>query len=166
MINLDNVLKSRDITLPRKVYIVKAMVFPAVMHGCENWTMKKTECWRTDAFELWCWRKLLRVPWTARTSNQSILKDINPEYSLDWCWSWSSNILATWCEEPTHWKRPWCWERRREWQRMIWLDSFIDSVDMSGSKLRKIVTDREARRAAVHGVAKSGTRLTWTTNNN
>jgi len=105
-------LKSRDITLPTKVHRVKAMVFPVVMYGCESWTIKKTEGRRTDSFELWCWRRLLRVPWTAMRSNQSILKEISPEYSLEGrCWSWSSNPLATWCEELTHWKRPWCWER-------------------------------------------------------
>ena len=95
-----------------KVHIVKAMVFPVVMYGCESWTIKKAECQRMDAFKLWCWKRLLRVPWTARRSKQSTLKKITPEYSWkDWCWSWSSNTLATWCKEPTHWKRPWCWER-------------------------------------------------------
>ena len=103
--------KSRDSTLPTKIYMVKAMVFPVVMYGCESWTIKKAERPRIDAFELWCWRRLWRVTWTARRSNQSILKEISPKYSLDWCWSWSSNILATWCKEPTHWKRPWCWDR-------------------------------------------------------
>ena len=110
--NQDSILKSRDITLPTKVHTVKAMVFPIVMYGCESGTRKKAECWRIDAFELWCWRRFLRVPWTAR-SNQSILKKINPEYSLEGMMmkrSWSSNILATWCKEPTHWERPWCWE--------------------------------------------------------
>ena len=110
--NLDSILKSRDITLPTKVHLVKAMVFRVVMYRCENWTIKKAECRRTDAFELWCWRRLLRVPWIARRSNQSILKEISPEYSLEGlCWSWNSNPLASWCEELTHWKRPWCWER-------------------------------------------------------
>ena len=100
--------------MPTKVCLVKAMVFPVVMSGCENWTIKKAECWRIDAVELWCWRRLLRVPWTARRSNQSILKEINPEYSLKDGWrSWSPNTLATWWEEPTHWKRPWCWERSK-----------------------------------------------------
>jgi len=95
-----------------KGHIVKAMVFPVVMYGCESWTIKKAKRQRTDTFELWSWRKLLRVSWTARRSNQSILKEINCEYSLeDWCWSWSSHILATWCEELIHWERPWCWER-------------------------------------------------------
>ena len=112
MTNLDRILKSRDITLPTKICIVKAMVFPVAMYGCESWTTKKAECRRMDAFELWCWRRLLRVPWTARRSNQSILKGISPEYSLEGrCWSWNSNPLATWCEEVTHWKRPWCWGR-------------------------------------------------------
>ena len=112
MSNLDSILKSRDITSPTKVCLVKAMVFLVVMYGCECWTTKKDECQRIDAFELWCWRKLLRVPWTARRSNQSILKEsvLNIHWK-DWCWSWSSNTLATWCEELTHWRRPWCWER-------------------------------------------------------
>ena len=110
--NLDSKLKSRDIILPTKVRLVKALVFPVVMYGRESWTIKKAERWRIDAFELWCWRRLLRVPWTARRSNQSILKEISPNiHWKDWCWSWNSNTLATWCEELTHWKRPWCWER-------------------------------------------------------
>ena len=114
MTKLDSILKSRDITLPTKVHLVKAMVFPVVMYGCESWTRKKAECWRIDAFELWCWRRLLRVPCTARRYNQSILKEISPEYSLKgWCWSWNSNTLATWYKELTHLKRPWCWERLR-----------------------------------------------------
>ena len=101
MINLDSILKSRDITWPTKVHLVKAIVFPVVMYGCESWTIKKAERWRIGAFELWCWRRLLRVPWTARRSNQSILNI----HWKDWCWSWSSNTLATWCEELAHWKR-------------------------------------------------------------
>ena len=110
--NLDSILKSRDITLPTKVRLVKAMAFPVVMYGCESCTIKKAEHWRIDAFALWCWRRLLRVPWTARRSNQSILKEIGPGCNWkDWCWSWNSNTLATWCEELTHLKRPWCWER-------------------------------------------------------
>ena len=114
MTNIDSILKSTDITLPTKVCLVKAMVFPVVMYGCESWTTKKAEHWRTDAFEQWCWRRLLRAPWTARRSNQSILKEISPEYSWkDWCWKWYSNTLSTWCEELTHLKRPWCWERLR-----------------------------------------------------
>ena len=120
MTNLDSILKSRDITLPTKVCLVKAMVFPMVMYGCESWTVKKAEHWRIDAFELWCWRRLLRVLWTARRSNHSILKEISPGCSLEgdgrkegrW-WSWNFNTLATWCKELTHLKRPWCWERLR-----------------------------------------------------
>ena len=112
MTNLESILKIRDITLPTKVHLVKAMVFPRVMYGCESWTINKAECQRIDAFELWCWRSLLRVPWPARRSNQSILKEIIPEYSWkDWCWNCNSNILPTWCEELTHWERPWSWER-------------------------------------------------------
>ena len=112
MTNLDSILKSRDITLPTKACLVKAMVFPVVMYECESWTVKKAECWRIDAFELWCWRRLLRVPWIARRSNQSILKEISPGVLWkDWCWSWNCNTLATWYEELTHLKRPWCWER-------------------------------------------------------
>ena len=103
---LNSVLNSRDITLPAKVCLVKAMAFPVVMYGCESWIVKKAECWRIDAFELWCWRRLLRVPWTARRSNQSILKEINPEYPLKY-FCWSSNTWTTWCGEPTHWKKPW-----------------------------------------------------------
>ena len=113
MTNLNSILKSRDITLSTKVHLVKVIVFPVVMFGCESWTIKKAERQRIDAFELWCWRRLLRVPWTARRSHQSILEDISPVYILwkDWCWSWSSNTLATWCEDLTLLKRPWCWER-------------------------------------------------------
>ena len=113
MTDLDSILKTRGITLPTKVRLVKAMVFPVVMYGCESWTVKKAEPRRIDGFELWCWRRLLRVPWTARRSNQYILKEISPEYAVlnkDWCWSWNSNTLATWCKELTHWKRPGCWE--------------------------------------------------------
>ena len=114
MTNLDSILKSRDITLPTKVHLVKAIFFPVVIYRCESWTVKKAEHWRIDAFELWRWRWLLRVRWTARRSNQSILKEISPGCSLEyWCWSWNSNTLATWCKELTHWKIPWCWERLR-----------------------------------------------------
>ena len=106
-----DILKSRDVTLPTKVHLVKAVVFPVVMYGCESWTIKKAECQRIDAFELWYWRRLLRVLWTARRSNQSILKEISPNiHWKDWCWSWSSNTFSTWCKELTHWKRPWCSE--------------------------------------------------------
>ena len=115
MSNLDSILKSRDITLPTKVCLVKAMVFPVVMYGCGSWTVKKAEHQRIDAFELWFWRRLLRVPWTARRSSQSILKEISlGVHWKDWCWSWNSSPLATWCKELTHWKRPRCWERLRE----------------------------------------------------
>ena len=112
MTKLDSILINRDITLPTKVHLVKVMVFPVVMCGCETWTIKKAEHWRIDVFELWCWRRLLRVTWTARRSNQSILKEIvlNIHWKV-WRWSWSSNTYATWCEELTHWKRHWCWER-------------------------------------------------------
>ena len=114
MTNLDSILKSRDITLSTKVCLVKAMVFPVVRYGCESWTIKKAERQRIDAFELWCWRRLLRVPWTTRRSNQSILKEISPVCSLEGLsWSWNSNTLSTWCKELTHWKRPWFWERLR-----------------------------------------------------
>ena len=111
MTNLDSILNSRDITLPTKVLLVKAMAFPVVIYGCESWTTKKAERRRINGFELWCWRRLLRDPWTVRRSKQPILKEISPEYSLEGCWSWNSSTLATSCEELTHWKRPWCWER-------------------------------------------------------
>ena len=112
MTNLDSILKSKDITLPTKVCLVKAMVFPVVMYGCESWTIKKVECWRTDAFELWCWRSLLRVPWTAKKSNQSNLKEISPEYSLEGLMlKLKLQYFGHLCEELTHLKRPWCWER-------------------------------------------------------
>ena len=111
MTNLDSILKSRDITLSTKVHLVKAMVFPIVLYGCESWTIRKAECRRIDVLELWCWRKLLRVPWIARRSNQSILKEILQVLGVHWKdWCWSSNTLATSCEELTHWKIPWCWE--------------------------------------------------------
>ena len=109
--NLDSMLKSRDITLPTKFHLVKTMVFPVVMYGCESWTVKKAECWRIDAFGLWCWKRLLRVPWTSRRSSQSILKEISPRiFWKEWCYSWNSSTLATSWEELTHWKRLWCWE--------------------------------------------------------
>ena len=112
MTNLDSILKSRDITLPTKVCLVKAMVFSVVIYACESWTIKKAECWRIDVFELWCWRRLLRIPWTARRSNQSILKESVPNiHWKEWCGSWNSSTLATCCKELTHWKRSWCWER-------------------------------------------------------
>ena len=116
--NLNSILKSRNIILPTKVCLVKAMVFPVVIYGCEIWTIKEAECWRIDAFEPWCWRRLLRVPWTARRINQSILKEINPEYSLEGLvLRQKLQYLATWCEELTLWKRPWCWERlKARWE--------------------------------------------------
>ena len=114
MTNLDSVLKSRDISLLTKVWIVQDMIFPVVIYVCESLTIKKTAHCSIDIFEFWCWRRLLRVPWTARRSIQSILKAINPEYSWnDWCWSWISNTLTNWCKELTHWKRLWCWERMK-----------------------------------------------------
>ena len=112
MTNLDSILKIRDITLSTKVHLIQAMVFTVVMYGCEIWTIRKAECWRIGAFELWCWIRLLKVPWIARRSNQSILKEINPGFHWkDSGWSWNSNALATWCEEVTHLKRLWCWKR-------------------------------------------------------
>ena len=124
MINLDSILKSRDITLPTKVCLGKAMVFPVFMYGCESWTIKKAEHWRIDAFELWCWRRLLRVPWTARRSNQSIqTKWVLNIHWKNWCWRWNSDTLATWCEELSHWKRLWCWERLKaggEGDNRVW----------------------------------------------
>ena len=140
-----------------KVRLVKAMVFPVVMYGCESWTVKKVERRRIDAFELWCWRRLLRVPWTARRSNQSILKKksvLNIHWK-DWCWSWRSSTLATWCEELTLEKTMMLGKiesKKRGWQRMRWLDSITDSKDMSLGKVRERVMDREAWHTSVHGI--------------
>ena len=139
MTTLDSILKSIGITLPTNVHLVKAIVFPVVMYGCESWTTKKAERWRIDAFEVWCWRRLLRVPWTARKSNQSILKEIIPGCSLEGLMiKLRLQYFATWYEELTHLKRPWCWERLRakgEEGYRKWLDGITDSMNMSLSKL-------------------------------